>query len=127
MVAGDGQRTEKGEVLAVQGFFIDLTDPVTRDIEEVSGRSIAAARASQEVIDHARGVLMAVYGIDADAAWTLLRWASQNSNVKLRDMAGELVQAVPAGPGESALRARVERILCPPDGPGRRASPACST
>lgn len=123
VVAGDGQRAADGEVLAVRGFFIDLTDPVSRDIKEFSDRSIAAARATQEVIDHARGVLMAVYGIDADAAWSLLRWGSQNANVKLRDLARALVRCVPDGPGEGALRSRVERILCPPDGPGPRSIP----
>ncbi|MGW8375950.1 PAS and ANTAR domain-containing protein [Streptomyces sp. ODS28] len=123
VVAGDGQRVEDGQVAAVRGFFIDLTEPVARDIKEHSDRSITAARRSQEAIDQARGVLMAVYGIDADAAWTLLRWGSQNTNVKLRDLAAALIGAVTENGGGESLRARVERMLCPPDGPGPRGGP----
>lgn len=117
VVAGDGQLAEGGDVVAARGFFIGLTEPVTREMREFSERSVAAARATQEVIDQARGVLMAVYEIDADAAWALLRWASQNTNTKLRDMAGELVRSVSAGEGERALRGRLERILSLPEEP----------
>ncbi len=35
-------------------------------------------------------MLMMVYSIDADAAFDLLRWRSQESNVKLRDLAQQI-------------------------------------
>ena len=37
-------------------------------------------------------MLMVVYGIDADAAFGLLRWQSQHHNVKLRVMAEQMVE-----------------------------------
>ena len=64
-----------------------LPDDKQRIYEAV--RDIAEKRA---VIDQAKGMLMVVYGIDADAAFGLLRWQSQHHNVKLRLMAEQMVQ-----------------------------------
>ena len=46
---------------------------------------------SRSVIEQAKGVLMAREGIDADDAFALLRRESQNRNVKLRDLAADVV------------------------------------
>jgi GAF domain-containing protein len=53
---------------------------------------------SRAVIDQARGVLMAQRGISAEQALEELSRESQNTNVKLRDIAARLV-ANPPGPG----------------------------
>ena len=55
-------------------------------------RDMRAAMVSRAVIEQAKGVLMERYKITADQAFTLLAKASQRSNVKLRDVADELVQ-----------------------------------
>lgn len=49
--------------------------------------------ASLPQIEQAKGMLMGLYGIDADTAFAVLRRWSSNSNVKLRDLAGGLVAA----------------------------------
>src|SRR4051794_2056957 len=64
-----------------------LPDDKQRIYEAV--RDIAEKRA---IIDQAKGMLMLVYGVDADAAFGLLRWQSQHHNVKLRLMAEQLVE-----------------------------------
>ncbi|MDT5337132.1 MAG: hypothetical protein QOD90_2637 [Mycobacterium sp.] len=64
-----------------------LPDDKQRIYEAV--RDIAEKRA---LIDQAKGMLMIVYGIDADAAFGLLRWQSQHHNVKLRLMAEQLLE-----------------------------------
>src|SRR6478609_2716924 len=46
-------------------------------------------------IEQAKGALMVVYGITAEAAFALLRWYSQHRNVKLRAIAAALTQATP--------------------------------
>jgi AmiR/NasT family two-component response regulator len=43
------------------------------------------------VIEQAKGVLMAVYSIDAQAAFDLLSWGSQYTNTELRAMAEQLM------------------------------------
>ncbi|GAA2027779.1 GAF and ANTAR domain-containing protein [Pseudokineococcus marinus] len=49
------------------------------------------ALASRAVIDQAKGILMATYGIDGDEAFTRLSQTSQRTNTKLRDVAADLV------------------------------------
>ncbi|GAA2023199.1 GAF and ANTAR domain-containing protein [Pseudokineococcus marinus] len=55
------------------------------------------AMRSRAVIEQAKGVLMAVHGVDADEAFARLSRASQDANRKLRDMAGEVVARVRQG------------------------------
>lgn len=52
---------------------------------------IAENRAS---IEQAKGVLMYIYGIGPDAAFDLLRWRSQESNIKLRALAEQVLADV---------------------------------
>jgi len=47
--------------------------------------------ASRAVIEQAKGILMERCTITAEQAFTLLTHASQRNNVKLRDVAEELV------------------------------------
>lgn len=61
--------------------------------EEVE--QLRQAIASRPVIDQARGVLMAVHSCSSEAAWEILREASQLSNTKLRAVA----EAVTASAG----------------------------
>jgi GAF domain-containing protein len=49
---------------------------------------------SRAVIDQARGILMATHGIDAQQAFALLAKESQNTNVKLREVAARLVESI---------------------------------
>ena len=52
------------------------------------------ALTSRAVIDRAIGIIMAQQRCDADPAFDILRRASQNRNVKLRELAAEIVTAV---------------------------------
>ena len=64
------------------------------------------AMKSRAVIEQAKGMLMAAQGCTADEAFDLLVRASQRSNRKLRDVAGELV-----------MNARKRRAASPPTQP----------
>ncbi len=61
-----------------------------RDLTE----QLRDALTSRAVIDQAKGVLMALQHVDADAAFELLVGQSQRDNVKLRDLAARVVAAV---------------------------------
>jgi GAF domain-containing protein len=56
-------------------------------------RQLREAISSRAIIEQAKGVLMAREGIDADAAFAQLRTSSQSRNVKLREIAKEIVDA----------------------------------
>jgi AmiR/NasT family two-component response regulator len=58
------------------------------------------ALASRAVIDQAIGVMMAQQRCSAAAAFDILRRASQNRNVKVRDLASEIVSNVGGAPPE---------------------------
>jgi GAF domain-containing protein len=58
------------------------------------------ALASRAVIDQATGIIMAQQRCDATAAFDILRRASQNRNVKLRNLAAEIVSQVGGKPPE---------------------------
>ncbi|MFD3658597.1 ANTAR domain-containing protein [Streptomyces sp. NPDC058620] len=69
---------------------------------EVEG--LRTALASRPVIDTARGILMALGCCTGEQAWQALVHASQNGNVKLRDLAHQLVASYHGVPLPPATR-----------------------
>lgn len=61
---------------------------------ELANRALRRALRTQELIGQAEGILMARQHIDGDAAFDVLRRASQRTNRKLRDLAAEIVDSV---------------------------------
>ncbi|MDQ0792543.1 ANTAR domain-containing protein [Streptomyces sp. B1I3] len=80
---------------------------------EVEG--LRTAIASRPVIDTARGILMAVGPCTAQQAWETLVQASQHSNIKLRDLARQLVESYHGTPlppaARDALRTAMKKTL----------------
>jgi PAS domain S-box-containing protein len=62
-------------------------------------QELTTALANRGPIEQAKGILMAREGIDADAAFDVLRRASQRTNRKLREIALEIVEHVATGAG----------------------------
>jgi ANTAR domain len=54
-------------------------------------KGIAEIVEHRAVIEQAEGLLMAVYSIDAQEAFDLLKWGSRHTNTKLRVMAEQLI------------------------------------
>jgi ANTAR domain len=81
--------------------------------------AVRALAASMPVIEQAKGVLMGCYGCDPTAAFAVLVRLSSTRNVKLRDLASAVVEAVSgepqsgAGPMPSPCE-RVRRVLDDP-------------
>ncbi|WP_050508193.1 ANTAR domain-containing protein [Streptomyces sp. NRRL B-11253] len=71
------------------------------------------ALAGRPVIEQARGILMATEECTADQAWDILRQTSQHANLKVREIAGEVVAdatgTVPPGPVRTHLREAVRQ------------------
>lgn len=71
-----------------------------RDVAETIQRALE----HRAPIEQAKGMLMAIHGIDADEAFDMLRKQSQAQNVRLRTIAADFVEqlSAPATPSESA-------------------------
>lgn len=89
---GEGTCDDTGTVVCVQGYFIDVTDSLRRAIAEESHEAVERSAENRATIEQAKGLLIGVYGIDAEAAFDLLRWYSQQTNIKLRVLADGLVR-----------------------------------
>lgn len=99
------------------GEEVDAGAPATPDAPGAAARAdldaalaeldgLRTAMQTRGTIEQAKGILMATYRIDADAAFELLRLVSQHGNRKLYDVACEVV----AAPGAAAeLSARIRR------------------
>ena len=61
------------------------------------------AMETRSVIDVAKGVLAFGLGLSADEAFTVLARRSQNTNVKVLELATQLLAAVAAGEGAAAV------------------------
>lgn len=61
---------------------------------------LRTALTSRAVIDHAKGILMALHRITSDEAFELLVKASQEQNVKLREVAQDFVASAIAAPNQ---------------------------
>jgi PAS domain S-box-containing protein len=90
VVIGERLHDDTGEVIGAQGFYFDVT--AAGEAREGSiTRGIAEIADNRAVIEQAKGVLMYVYQVDADAALDVLKWRSQETKVKLCALAEQLL------------------------------------
>ncbi|MCX4404105.1 ANTAR domain-containing protein [Streptomyces sp. NBC_01764] len=89
-------------------------DGLPEDVEESLRTEIGQlkrAMLTRPVIDLARGVLMASFGLNAEDAWSVLVETSQRTNTKLHHLAQELVGAVNGAPLPDRLRQQVSEAV----------------
>ncbi len=106
IVAGDRMVDDTGAPIGTSGFYVDVTDSLHSEISNVLS-AVAEARAR---IEQAKGVLMAAYGISAERAFDVLVWRSQETNMKVRDLAARFLDAV-AGTASPDTRTHVDHAL----------------
>lgn len=106
IVAGDRMLDDNGTAIGTSGFYVDVTDSLHTDITNVL-EAVADARAR---IEQAKGVLIAAYGITAERAFEVLVWRSQETNLKVRDLAARFLDAV-AGKSSPETRSLVDQAL----------------
>ena len=98
VVAGQEIIDDDGVVIGTSGVYVDVTptplalEDSARTRERTITDKVAAVVEGRAVIDATKGMLMLIYGIDADKAFGLLRWQSQETNVKLRLLAEQLAE-----------------------------------
>src|SRR5689334_14432301 len=96
VVVGEIVKDSLDEVVATRGFYIDVTQAVENEIQQALTDELPAIVAHRAVIEQAKGMLMAIYDLPADAAFGVLRWRSQELNTKLHDVAVAIVNTVPS-------------------------------
>ncbi|MFR9751874.1 PAS and ANTAR domain-containing protein [Nocardia sp. 004] len=112
IVVADRMLGEQGVLLGVTGYFVDVSDTLEENRQEILDGTLPELIESRAVIEQAKGVLMVVYGIKAEQAFRVLQWRSQETNIKLRALAQKLVTEILAMDGApAAQRARFDHLL----------------
>ena len=117
VVVADQILDDDGSVIGMHGFYVDVT-PSLRQAQELVTEAVSEIAESRGAIEQAKGMLMLVYSINADAAFDLLRWRSQETNIKLRLLVEQIIaDFVHVGDGGDTGR------CCPRERPGRPIAP----
>ncbi len=112
IVVADRLLDDRGLVVGTAGYFIDVSGTLEENRQEILDDTLPELVESRAVIEQAKGVLMVVYGINAEQAFRVLQWRSQETNIKLRTLARQLVGEVPAlGGGPASQRACFDHLL----------------
>ena len=94
VMLGAGDFADDGALKGFSGFLVDLTEAVRRTTAREVDEAMELMSQSRPAIEQAKGALMISYGLDADRAFQLLRRYSQHANVKLRDVAANVVDSL---------------------------------
>lgn len=89
VVIGDQFFGDGGAVLGTHGFYIEVT-PAEQARQELVSARVDQISDQRAAIEQVKGMLMVVYDIDADTAFGVLKWLSQQHNIKLRRLAEQI-------------------------------------
>jgi fructose-specific component phosphotransferase system IIB-like protein len=90
VVVGDQLLDDAGAVVGTHGFYVDVTPFMQQRHDRILSEAVAEIAETRGGIEQAKGMLMVVYRISADSAFELLKWRSQETNTKLRDLAEQI-------------------------------------
>lgn len=82
-----------GATVGTEGFYLDVSD-IEDGVNDRVAAHVSKFREHNGVIEQAKGMIMLAYGVDADRAFEVLKWLSQNENVKLHDLCRNVVTGV---------------------------------
>ena len=112
IVVADRMHDESGAVVGTAGYYIDLTNTFDETRQEVLDEALPDLFENRAAIEQAKGVLMFVYRVSAEQAFRVLQWRSQETNVKLRVLARQLLAEVTTLEGSpAALQSQFDHLL----------------
>lgn len=112
IVVGDRMVDKSGVAIGTAGYYVDVTGPFEEQRQEALSETIPEWVESRATIDQVKGMLMLVYGVSADQAFQVLRWRSQETNIKLKEFSVRLAAAVVGmDGGPTKLRTRFDHLL----------------
>lgn len=126
VLVGEPRRDAAGEVVAVEGMCVDITETRLPGPDGDRARALQAeveqmraAMASRAAIEQAKGILMVLTGCGDQAAFDLLAHISSHTHRKVRDVA-EVITRSAAGAIRLPDDVRaIIRDACPPAPPTR--------
>ncbi|MGW4244147.1 PAS and ANTAR domain-containing protein [Nocardia sp. NPDC004722] len=112
IVVGDTMHDDDHLVIGTSGYYIDVTSALEQQRQEALDETLPELYAARAAIEQAKGALIVIYGIDAEQAFRLLTWRSQETNTKLRLLAAQLVQELRGlADVAAAVRPRFDHLL----------------
>jgi hypothetical protein len=116
IVVGDRMVDKSGAVVGTAGYYIDLTGTFDEaryeSRKEVLDEALPDLFENRAAIEQAKGVMMTVYRVSPDQAFRVLQWRSQETNVKLRVLAKQLVDEVAnMAPMSAAVQSQFDHLL----------------
>ncbi len=116
IVVADRMLDDAGAVVGTSGYYIDLTNTFDETRHETRREVLDTALPdlfeNRAAIEQAKGVLMCVYRVSAEQAFRVLQWRSQETNVKLRALAKQLLADVATLPSPTAdLQSQFDHVL----------------
>jgi PAS domain S-box-containing protein len=89
VVVGDLLREVDGTVVGTHGYYVDIT-PLEQERQDEVTTAVTVIAEARADIERTKGMLMLIYGMDEASAFELLKWRSQETNVKLRLLAAQV-------------------------------------
>lgn len=113
LVIADRMLDDDGSVVVgTAGYYVDLTRRLDETRNETVDAELPELLERRAVIEQAKGILMYAYRLSEEQAFKLLRWRSQETNVKLRALAAEFVaQATLLASGSPHSSTQLDRLL----------------
>lgn len=112
VVVGEGDSGPDGGAQRLVGYYLDLTPEFAAETAAAADAAVAAAARARDTIEQAKCILMLGYGLDADAAFAMLRWWSRNRNVKVREIADRLIEVARLGQiSHPGLRTMLDALI----------------
>jgi ANTAR domain/PAS fold len=102
IVVADRMADETGAVVGTAGYYIDLTATFVETRQVALDEALPDLFEARAVIEQVKGILMAIYRISPEQAFSVLRWRSQETNTKLRALAKQLIVEIATLPAPSA-------------------------
>ena len=112
VLVGEGAIWDGDQVSRIEGYYIDLTPDFNEESQEVAHEAVEASADNRAAIEQAKGVLMLAYGLNPDQAFAMLCWWSRHRNIKVREIASRVAEAVAEGTASDAeLRIKLDALL----------------
>ncbi|MHA7219223.1 PAS and ANTAR domain-containing protein [Arthrobacter sp. MDT1-48-3] len=96
-----------GKTTGIRGYLTDITASIHVDSHQRADDAVSRSAVRREVIEQAKGVLMALKGVSADEAFASISSFSQNHNRKVTDIAQAMLDVCAA---PATLHALVDAI-----------------